>query len=68
MVDCQSDDLVNYQVWQALANAVENGYETELRAMTPQEVTDDIMDRDAEVASLPHHQVLLAVEEWLFPV
>lgn len=45
----------------AMASAAENGYTSHLEALTDEQLTDDLMDCDADVAKFPRSLVLDAV-------
>jgi hypothetical protein len=48
---------------QALASAEINGYLPDLKVMTVEQLTDDLMDFDADIAQYPRVEVLEAVME-----
>lgn len=52
-------------VRRVLKQAVVNGYESDLRRMTPDHLVADLMRYDPECERLETHQVLAVAEEWL---
>lgn len=60
-----ADEAAKAVVLAAITNAVNNGYGDHLRSMSPDELTMDIMDYDADVAKLPVKIVKKVATAWL---
>ncbi len=57
--------MLEEAIREAWAYAVANGYEDELRALTPFQLAVDLRDKDSEIEKFPFSKVLPAVIDFV---